>query len=503
MTIIPKNIRYSDSLHQFFRRYSKQIIVSYFITILLCLLIFNSFIPITIFFIGLFSVMLFFKGCERFGCECTNYSEKTFIKKIFLYSFLIRFFFSIFNIIYNYSHYGTYYESNIGDIYFYVPEAVVSASRYGFDLFGSIKCFFRTGTDLSDIGYVLYLSILFKLMGVDSNTNLYPDDPSMLGHEYIWLPILLKSIFGALTCVYIYKISNRHFGEQVGKYSAIFCMLQFNLIWWCSSMMKETEMTFLYTFFAYKADELLLGNNKKISSWVGVVIVGVVLFGFRTVLAVISFVSFFAALLFTSSKVISTSKKIIAGVFVALMLLVVVGDKVLEESKSLVEIASNTEYQQRNMIARSNSKNGNQFAKYVSAAVFAPLIFTIPFPSMVYINQDQEMQNMVNGGNYIKNLLSFFTIYAMFFLLFSGEWRKHVLVVALLVGYLASLTLSVFAQSGRFHMPIIPLEMMFAAYGFSLVIQKKKMHWFNYVLILEFIFCIAWAWFKLKGRDMI
>ena len=89
-----------------------------------------------------------------------------------------------------------------------------------------------------------------------------------------------------------------------------------------------------------------------------------------------------------------------------------------------------------------------------------------------------------------------------FFLLFSGEWRKHVFPIALLVGYLAALVLSVFAQSGRFHMPIIPLEMMFAAYGFSLM-KKKQLKWFNYALVLEFVFCIAWAWFKLKGRNLI
>lgn len=269
-------------------------------------------------------------------------------------------------------------------------------------------------------------------------------------------------------------------------------------------MMKETEMIFLYALFAYRTDALLVTNNTKISSWILVVLIGLFMFGFRTALAVISFVSLFGALMFTSAKVISTSRKVIAGIFVALMLLFVAGDRVREQTQFLIETASDTEYQQRNMEWRAKrAGSANQFAKYAGAAVFAPLIFTIPFPSMVYTFESQEMQMMVNGGNYVKNVLSFFVIYSMFFLLFSGEWKKHVFPIALLVGYLAALTLSVFAQSGRFHMPIMPLEMMFAAYGLSLVVEKRRLHWFNYVLVVEFFFCIAWSWFKLKGRNMI
>jgi hypothetical protein len=68
-------------------------------------------------------------------------------------------------------------------------------------------------------------------------------------------------------------------------------------------------------------------------------------------------------------------------------------------------------------------------------------------------------------------------------------------------GYLAALVLSVFAQSGRFHLLIIPFEMMFAAYGISLL-NKKGIKWFQYALIFECIICIAWSWFKLAGRGL-
>ena len=74
----------------------------------------------------------------------------------------------------------------------------------------------------------------------------------------------------------------------------------------------------------------------------------------------------------------------------------------------------------------------------------------------------------------------------MFIFLFSGEWRKHVFPIAMLIGYLLALVLSVFAQSGRFHLPAIPLELMFAAYGIS-ILYKDKMYrrWFNYALAMN------------------
>ena len=80
---------------------------------------------------------------------------------------------------------------------------------------------------------------------------------------------------------------------------------------------------------------------------------------------------------------------------------------------------------------------GNEFAKYASASLFAPAIFTIPFSSMV-ATPGQENQMMMNGANFIKNILSGFTIFALFTLLLSGEWRKHILPITLLCGYLVS-----------------------------------------------------------------
>ena len=153
---------------------------------------------------------------------------------------------------------------------------------------------------------------------------------------------------------------------------------------------------------------------------------------------------------------------------------------------------------------RRHRQGGNDFAKYAGAAVFAPLIFTIPFPTFNVSSEGQILQRMLSGGNYIKNIFSFFVIWILMVMLITGEWRQHVFILAYTCGYLASLTLSHFAQSSRFHMPVWPMIMLFAAYGIQVAKTKPRIRSaFMWALVIEVFICLAWNWFKLKGRGMI
>lgn len=502
MRVSDKYIENYNQICLFFDKFSLTIILLYVVTLLTCNIFFPSPLPLYIIIIGIFSVILFFNGCKKYGKKWIGYSETRFIKVLFLYSFGIRLIYSCIIIFLNYYHYDTYYESNVGDIFFYVPESIVAASRYGFDLYGAINSWLRQGADLSDVGYVTYLTLIFNFMGVDGSINLYPDNPFMLGYEYIWLPIFFKAMIGSYTCVLMYKVSKTHFGDIVGKYTAIFCMFQFNMIWWCGSMMKETEMIFLSVLFIYRMDNILCGLKTNILYMFNTLLVGFSLYFFRTALFFVLMLSVVIGVFFIKSKFLTSSKKIVICIFFMVFIAYFHGSFIRDGIKSTIELVQDSEYQKKNMEWRSSKKDGNVFAKYASATIFAPLIFTIPFPTMVYTYEDQEMIAQVNGGNFEKNILSFFVIFIMIYFIKAKEWRKHIFLISYLVGYLSALVLSVFAQSGRFHMPIIPFEMMFAAYGLSLM-NKKRLKWFNYALVLEFVFCVAWAWFKLKGRNMM
>lgn len=467
--------------------FSRPAIVVYIIALLTVNLAFLDYaMPFWLQLFGIVSVVAFFYYANAQSKQWQNISSKIYVYKLFWISLIIRFIYVIFIYFFNVEHYGCPYESNTGDVEWYVPTAeylakCISDGIISWDIIkGNLP-------ELSDAGYIIYLTMLYTLT---------------LNISSVVLPLIFKSVLGAITCVFIYRIARNHFEESVARMAGIFCMLQFNLIWWCGSMMKETEMIFLFCWFIYNVDSLLLTHKKNTISWITTCIIGLILFSFRTVLGVIAFMSLFFTLLLQDSKTINKSKKILIGVLMSVLLVLFTGNAIFESAKGLLDTATNTEYQQRNMEWRTGrGGTGNQFAKYAGAAVFAPLIFTIPFPSMVYTFQSQEMQMMVNGGNYVKNVLSFFVVFSMFFMLFTKEWKKHVLPIAMLCGYLVALVFSVFGQSGRFHMPAVPLEMMFAAYGVSLM-NKKRRKWFSYALVVEFVACIAWNWFKLAGRGL-
>ena len=149
----------------------------------------------------------------------------------------------------------------------------------------------------------------------------------------------------------------------------------------------------------------------------------------------------------------------------------------------------------------SRSNRGNRFAEYGTAAVFAPLVFTIPFPTMVN-TEGHENQQMLHGGNFVKNVMSGFTIFALVLLILSGEWRKHTLPMAMMVSYLAVIASSNFAHSERFHQPALPFELLFAAFGISQM-KAKHVKWFEYWLVFLLVADVAWAWVKLAGRGLI
>lgn len=465
-------------------------VLVYIVSLCVVSIFFNGFImPWWLWMFGIISVLLFFHGSNYFTKIWHNSPERLFSQKLLLWAFFIRAVYAIFIYYFNYEHYGTYYESSEGDITWYVPTALEIAKQFSEGNWKEIiQIWLGYGVDISDMGYVIYLSFLYWI--TDSMSD-------------VVLPLLLKAIYGAITCVMMYRIAKRHFGENVGRMTGIFCMLQFNMIWWCGSLMKETEMVFIAVWYIHEMDRVLSKGNFKLKNLTGAIILGLLLFTLRGALGLVAFGSMFIAILLSDSKVVSLSTKIVAGMLVALVLSLSYGDSIVGIVKDVQEKVQSDE-QARNMEWRTERKDGNQFAKYASAAVFAPLIFTIPFPSMVYTFQGQEMHMMMNGGYFIKNILSFFVIMIMLIFLYSGEWRKHTFLVSMLIGYLIALVLSNFAQSGRFHMPIMPLELMFAAYGISILYKDKTYkRWFNYVLMVEIIVCVAWAWFKLAGRGWV
>ena len=224
-----------------------------------------------------------------------------------------------------------------------------------------------------------------------------------------------------------------------------------------------------------------------------------------TALAATLVLAFFCALILSSERMVSWGRRL-SLILIAVAFALVLFFSSTGIGRDVMDMwETRGTGQQANMEWRSRrgGELSQRFAHYAGASVFAPMIFTIPFPTMNYF-EDQESQVLIHGGNFVKNIMSFFTIGGLVILLLSGNWRKHVLPIAILCGYLVVLVFSNFAQSERFHQPILPLHMMMAAYGISMLNQKKYfIKWFNIWCIVMFVAALGWNWFKLAGRGLI
>ena len=411
---------------------------------------------------------------------------KNFEKRIFLVAFVLRLIFVISLYWIFKSNYGDAFGFENADATYYDELGQFVAgliSKGNFHFYNEIS-HWCGNDDISDMGYGIYLGLVYWLT-----------------RNSILAARLLKCVWSSITVVLIYRLAKRNFEEQTARIAAIFCALWPNFWYYCSAHLKETEMVFLAVLFVEQADQML--RSRQFTAWkVGpVLLIAAMLFTFRTVLAFVCLLALLFTIVMSSTKVVSWGKRVIIGVLAVALVGVIAGNRLEERAKALIEQAEGGN--KSSMEWRSGRENGNALAKYAGSAVFAPMIFTIPFPTIVRPFEGQEVQQLLHGGNYIKNILSGFTLLALFSLLLSGKWREHLLPLSLVLGYLVVLVFSSFPHSERFHQPAMPFEMMFAAYGLSVALsQRKYKRWYLYWCVLMFIAAIAWNWFKLKGRGL-
>ena len=490
--ILPSFAQFGDNrIHFMPKRISDISMGTYFLALMACTLLYSRHILDWKWWIfGIISVVGFFYFANRQSKLWLNIRPATFTKRLFWGAFLLRVVWVLVSYYFYFQWTDTAFSINAADELFYDQMA-----RYGASVLrdGNCKIYSELISaapelNFSDTGYPIYLSLLYFIF-----------------FDSILIARVIKAILSAWTAVLVYKVASRNFSESTGRMAGIFCMLMPNLIYYCSFQLKEVEMVFLAMLFVERADWLLRQPKLKAMQTILVMLIPLFLFMIRTALAATLVAAFFCALLLTTGRVSGFGKRailiVVAGIFAATMF--VTSTSIGTEVRQMIETGGSG--QQANMEWRSKRSGtmSQQFAKYAGAAVFAPMIFTIPFPTMNDI-PGQENQMMIHGGNFVKNIVSYFTIMALLILLVTGNWRKHVLPLAVLCGYLFVLVFSNFAQSERFHQPILPLTLMFAALGVSLIKENPWMkRYFNYWCVLMFIAAVAWNWFKLAGRGMI
>ena len=403
--------------------------------------------------------------------------RKKFLISIFLIALGIRWVWAIFAYIYFFLKTGMPFEFSAGDSIWYYEETLGNVHANIVDVWNYL---FVNTDSISDSGYVFYLSLLSKLTG-----------------ESILLPRLVNSIFSAATVLLIYLLAKRNIGEEGGRLAAVFACYMPNLIFYCGTHLKETMMVFLMVAYLERADYLLRSKKYNILTIIIPVLLALSLFTFRTILGAAAVFSFVTALVFTNSKVIGKAKRYILIGWGLLAVFTVTGGTIVNESEILWD------QREDNQIAKRThqTNKGNQWAKYATGTVMAPMMFVLPFPTMVDVDE-QYNQQMLSGGNYVRNFLGGFVLIALFSAIFiTKNWRNLSLIGSFVIAYLGIVSTSGFANSERFLLPGLPVLLIMAAYGVTLLNAKNYKFikiWYCVVPVMAF----AWAFFKLGSRGL-
>jgi len=428
---------------------------------------------------GLFEAIGFFYYSNELTRQWAFYPEKKFLKKLFQTALIIRLFWAVFGYFFYIYMNGNPFEFGAGDSTGYHQQATEVASMIQS---GELGLFFKQMNGrFSDMGYVLYLGVEYVFTG-----------------NSIFIERIVKAFLGAYTCVLIYKFTIRNFGEEVAKMAAIFCMLMPNLILYAGLHTKEVEMLLLTVWFMERADWMFRNKNFNFVEIAPPILLAASLFFFRTVLGATALFAMFTTILFSSTKVISIGKRAILFIWILGTIIFFVGGSISTEVEGVWKDRGTN--QGVSMQARSTMINGNKFAKYFTGAIFAPMIFVIPFPTVIG-TLGQENQQIINGGNFVKNVMAFFILIALIELIRSGKWRDYVLIGSFTIGYLIVVAFSAFAQAERFHQPAIPFELILAAFGLSIMTNKTNKY-YTWWMAFVFLAVVGWSWFKLAGRGM-
>ena len=337
-------------------------------------------------------------------------------------------------------------------------------------------------TRIDDAGYPVFLA----LCNIISNNSIV----------FTRIP---NAFFDAWTVVLTYRLAKRNFGESVGRLSAYFVILMPMIVFYSGTTMKESLMLMLAMWAVERGDFVIREKKFLTLQLASFVLLVFLLSFFRTALAWVIALAFICAVVLSSERIINRSRRVLILFLIFFVGAAFFGGRVMEQSEFLMDQADSTG---ANFEYRASRKGGNVLVSGLNKAILAPFLFTIPFPTMVEI-EGQYVQQLQNGGFFLKNIMSFFCLFALFILIPNNRWRNHVMIIAFLLGYLMALGLSSFAHSGRFHHPVIPIEMIFGAYGMSQIKSIKQARRFDFFLAAELLAIVFWNWFKLKGRGAV
>lgn len=434
--------------------------------------------PIGYIALGCMWVLGFFLLVYQCSLNWRAASNKVYVRNIFYTALALRIVWVIVSYFFYISVTGSPFEFGAADSHAYHADAEWLA-----DSPWSVTWAYLFGNyiGISDSGFNFILSLIYRIFG-----------PSIIIARFI------NAILSALTCILVYKMSSRTFGEEVGRMAGIMMVFMPNLIIYCGYTLKESVMIFLVVACLNRIEYLT--HHHKTTLW-DVLLPSLLagsLFLFRTAIGSAAVFAFASTILVSSAPSMKRGGKRVALIaWGVLALLVFGGGTLATEVESLWEGRNENQSNRR----LEQTLRGNRWAQYATGAVMAPMVFVLPFATMVD-TEGQEGQQAKSGGNYIRNFMGFFTILAIYEAFRRKRWRDFVPIGAFVISYLGVVSMSAFAGSERFLLPGLPCLIMMWAYGVSTLranTYRLLTPWCFVVVAME----VAWAVFKLGSRSLI
>ena len=333
---------------------------------------------------------------------------------------------------------------------------------------------------VADSGYPFFLTVIYKVFGTS-----------------VIIPRFINALLSTWTCLLVYRMASRSFGKEAGRIAGIMMAFMPNLIIYCGYHLKETVMLFLATACLERIESLTRRSRMNVWDILLPSLLAASLFLFRTAMGAAAIFAFASTVLVSSAPSMKRGGKRVAMIAYGLLVLLVFGGGTIAS-----ELESRWEGRGDNLANKRMEQTirGNKWAKYATGAVMAPMIFVLPFATMVDVDQ-QYGQQAKSGGNYIRNFMGFFAILALYEAFRRKRWRDFVPIGAFIIAYLGVVASSGFSNSERFLLPGLPCLIMMWAYGIS-TLRAKTFKLLNWWCVLVFAMEVGWAYFKLGSRGL-
>lgn len=427
---------------------------------------------------GILWVTAFFFLTARWSKEWQTIPKRQFVSYLFIAALFLRLVWVIVSYYYYIAVTGVPFEFDAADSMGYHNEAEWLAGA-GWDVAREYY-FGPQASQVSDVGYPLFLTVLYKLFGPN-----------------VFLVRCIKALLSSFTCYLLYLLASRTFGEESGRIAGIMCVLMPNLIIYCGYHLKETEMIFLEVAFLERTDYLF--RNRKMDVWIILLTTLLIcsLFFFRTLLGAAAVFAFASGIVLSSAPTMKRGwrRAMLIGWGVICLSAVAGGTAMTELEGMWEQKDEHTQMRRAEQVSR-----GNQWAMYATGAVMAPMVVVLPFSTMVDTGQIHQLTRC--GGNFIRNFMGFFALVAVVEAIRRKKWRDFALIGSFVVAYLGVVSLSGFSSSERFLLPGLPGLILLWTYGVS-SLRKISFRLLNPWCFVVVLMEVAWAYFKIGSRGLL